>query len=267
MKNPVIGKFLGATMLVSVIHLNSFSQGPDTAALSEKPDTLKSGFQFGASALITNNGISLVPTFSLGDPAVIFNIYMGKRRFSFEPDLRFSLSAKPWSMLFWFRYKLVDEKKFRFIVGAHPALNFRTLPAVVNGDTIERIVTRRYVAGELSPNYLVRKNISIGIYYLYGRGIDKEAVRNTHFLTLNANISDIKLPLNLYMRFTPQLYYLLQNQADGLYVTSTVALARKRFPFSLLSIINKEINSNIVSEDFVWNICLVYAFSKIYVEK
>jgi hypothetical protein len=48
---------------------------------------------------------------------------------------------------------------------------------------------------------------------------------------------------------------------------STVALARKRFPFSLLSIINKEINSNIVSEDFVWNICLVYAFSKIYVEK
>jgi hypothetical protein len=234
---------------------------------SQKTDSTKREFQFGGSVLVTNNGISLIPTFSLGEPAAIFSIYMAKRRLSFEPEFRFSLEGKPWSMLFWWRYKLVEEQKFKFVVGAHPALNFRTVPAVVNGDTIERIVTRRYLAGELSPNYLVGKKISVGIYYLYSHGIDREAVRNTHFLTLNSNMSNIKLFGGLFMRFTPQVYYLKQDKDDGFYVTSTVALAHRKFPISTMAIFNKTIETNIPgSKDFVWNVSLIYSFNKKYVE-
>jgi aryl-alcohol dehydrogenase-like predicted oxidoreductase len=45
---------------------------------------------------VTNNGISLVQTFSLGKPAAIVTLSIGKGKLSFEPDLRFSLKEKPW---------------------------------------------------------------------------------------------------------------------------------------------------------------------------
>jgi len=236
----------------------SFSQGTDST---------KELFHFGGAAMVTNNGISLIPTFSLGEPAAIFGVFMGKRRLSFEPEFRFSLEGKPWTFLFWWRYKLVEANKFKFNIGVHPALNFRTVTTEVNGETKETIVTRRYVAGELSPNYFVTKNISLGIYYLYSHGIDREAVRNTHFLTFNTNLSNIRLFDAVFLRITPQVYYLKQNNENGFYVTSTLALTKVRFPLSIATTMNKTIRTEIIaSKDFVWNVTLIYSFNKFYAE-
>jgi len=237
-------------------------------SFSQNTDSTKQTFHFGGAALVTNNGISLIPTFSLGEPAAIFDVFMGKRRLSFEPEFRFSLEGKPWSFLFWWRYKLVEGNKFKFNIGVHPALNFRTVATEVNGESKETIITRRYLAGELSPNYVITKNISLGIYYLYSHGIDKEAVRNTHFLTFNTNLSHVSLFDGVFMRITPQVYYLKQNNEDGLYVTSTLALNKVRFPLSIATTINKTIETEIIaSKDFLWNVTLIYSFNKVYVEK
>ena len=43
---------------------------------------------FRGTASVTHNGISLVPSFSLGEPAAIFDVKMTKGKFSFEPDMR-----------------------------------------------------------------------------------------------------------------------------------------------------------------------------------
>ena len=94
---------------------------------------------FRGLASITHNGISLVPSFSLGDPALLFDLKFTKGRVSFEPDMRFALEGKPWSMLFWFRYKAIQNKKFSLRVGAHPALNFRTVSIIRDGETEEAL--------------------------------------------------------------------------------------------------------------------------------
>ncbi len=167
-------------------------------SFSKKMDSTKNTAHFSGSVSVTNNGISLIPTFSLGKPATIVNLSIGKGKASFEPELRFALEGKPWSFLFWWRYKLLKSHKFMINIGAHPALNFRTVTSPIDGNKI--IVTRRYLATELSPNYLLAKNISIGMYYLYSRGIDKDATRNTHFLTLNSNFSNIKLPKQFFLK-------------------------------------------------------------------
>lgn len=222
---------------------------------------------FRGSVTVTNNGISLVPTFSLGKPAAIFNLALGKGRLSFEPDMRFALEGKPWSFLFWWRFKLVQSKKIRLTLGAHPALNFKPSAIVVNGISKDLIIARRYLAGELSPNYLLSKNISIGIYYLYSRGLDPDAPRHTHFLTLNSNFSNIKLPNQFYFKLTPQVYYLKQDKLDGYYCTATMTLAKQHFPLSLAAIVNKTIQTEIVSKNFVWNLNVVYSFNKTYVKR
>ena len=63
----------------------------------------------------TNNGISLIPTFSLGKPALLFTLSLGKNKLSFEPDFNFSLEGKPWSMLFGFGTRWFKETTFQYI--------------------------------------------------------------------------------------------------------------------------------------------------------
>ena len=237
------------------------------SSFSQKSDSAKKITHFSGSVSVTNNGLSLVPTFSLGEPAALVNLSIGGKKFSFEPDMRFALEGKPWSFRFWARYKLLKTEKFAITLGSHPALNFKTFTSAVDGTEIT--VVRRFLAGELSPNYFFTKNISIGVYYVYAYGFDQGTPKNNHFVTINSNFSNIKLPFNFLMRITPQFYYLRQDERDGYYFSSEFHLARKNFPLSISSIINKEFESNIIgSEDFVWNISLIYSFNKKeYVEK
>jgi hypothetical protein len=236
-------------------------------SFAQKIDSAKSISYFSGAVSVTNNGISIVPSFSLNKPAVIFNLAMGKSKFSFEQDLRFSLAGKPWSFLFWGRYKLVDNDKFKMNTGAHLGLNFKTSVLPINGDSNEITVVRRYLAAELFPRYLLTKNISVGIYYLYSHGLDEGTIKNTNFLTLNSSFSNIRLFNQFFLYLTPQFYYLKLDKQDGVYFSASMTLAKKNFPLSVSGIINKTIQTDITgSKNFLWNVSLVYSFNKIYLK-
>lgn len=235
-------------------------------SFSQQTDSIKSISHFSGSVNATNNGISLVPNFSLGKPAVIVNLSAGKGRFSFDPDIRFSLSAKPWTMLFWVRYKNLPKGKFRLTTGAHLGLNFKTITLPINGDTAETNVVRRYLAAEFSPNYFVTKNISAGLYYLYSHGLDAGTVKNTHFVVLNTNFTNIKIANQIFARFTPQVYYLKQDVRHGFYFTSSISISKKNFPVSVSALINQRLSGDIAgSKNFLWSASLIYSFNRNYI--
>lgn len=234
---------------------------------SQQTDSVRKSLQLKGAVTVTNKGISFVPTFTLGKPAGIFNLSLGKRRFFVEPELRFSLKGKPWSSLFWVRYKLSPIDKFQMNIGTHLGLNYRNDSLMPNGTSPTGLVVRRYLAGELAPNYLVAKNVSVGAYYMYSRGIDKGTIKNTHFVTINSNISNIKLGTQVYARIVPQLYYLALDARDGLFITSSFNLYKRNFPLSFQSIINKSLDTDIAaSTKFLWNMSLIYSFNKKYKE-
>jgi hypothetical protein len=234
-------------------------------AFSQNTDSLKNIRYFGGAVSVTNNGISIVPSFSLGKPAVIFNMAMAKNRFSFEPDIRFSLTGKPWSFLFWGRYHIVSNERFKMNAGTHLGLNFKTADLSINGDSSETTVTRRYLAGELFPRYMLTQNISVGLYYLYSHGLDAGTIKNTNFVTINVNFANIKLSKQFFMRINPQVYYLKLDAQDGFYFTSSFTLAKKNFPLFVSSIINKQISSNITgSKNLLWNVSLNYSFNNTF---
>ena len=151
--------------------LEGFSQDDDHKFLDD----------FRGTVSVTHNGIALVPSFSLGEPALLVDLKFRKGKFSFEPDMRFALEGKPWSMLFWFRYQAVEKKRFTLRTGIHPALNFRTVSVIRDGMTENILEARRYLAGELVPNYKISNKVSIGMYYLHGRGFD-EGTKQVNFL-------------------------------------------------------------------------------------
>jgi len=235
---------------------------------AQEIDSVKSVYHFGGGFDLTNNGISLLPTFSLGKPAVTFDLSAGGKKLSFEPQFRFSLEGEPWAFIFWWRYKLLRTEKFRLNVGAHPAISFRPDSTIINGVAEEVLVSKRYLATEVSPSYMLSKNISVGMYYLYSHGFDPGVTKNVHFLTINSGFSNIKLVDQFYLGIYPQVYYLRMDENDGFYFTATLSLSRKNFPLSISSILNKVIQTDIAaSKDFVWNISLIYRFNREYVKR
>jgi hypothetical protein len=235
---------------------------------SQQIDSTKEVTSFMAAVNVTNNGISLLPNFSLGKPAAIFNMTIGKKRLSFEPEMRFALEgAKPWSFIFWWRYKIVKTNKFTFNVGAHPSFVFREKTLMIDGASHDVLTTQRYFASEFVPTYALTKNFNVCVYYLHSFGLNEDASKRTDFLALRGNISNISLSNQLFLKISPQLYYLNIEGIEGTYVTSTLTLSKKNCPLFISSIMSKAIKTEIAGKDFVWNISLHYAFNKNYISQ
>jgi hypothetical protein len=243
-------KNLMVLLLISLYIFNARAQEETESFLDD----------FRGTASVTNNGFSLVPSFSLGDPALLFDLKFTKRKLSFEPDMRFALEGKPWSFIFWLRYKAIENKRFSLRLGAHPALTFRTVNVFRDGQPEELLESRRYLAAEVTPTYKMSDKVGLGVYYLYGRGFD-EGVKNTHFMVLNSYFNNLYISEKWYFNISPQAYYLLSDDLKGIYIVGFVSLIKKDFPISVSAILNKAIDTEILPEDdFTWNISLVYSF-------
>lgn len=260
MKN--VCQILSLKIVVLFLFLYSFE-----FTYAQTIDNTKTEYHFSGSIGATNNGISVIPTFSLGKPAAIFNMSIGNQKISFEPEFRASLEGKPWNLILWWRYKFLNDDKFKFNVGAHPALSFKTVPDDVGGIQRDIIKVNRFLAGELSFSYFLSKNTSIGSYYLYSRGIEYGTTRNTNFLTLNSSFSNIKLSDAFALRFSPQVYYLKMDAKDGVFFSSTLTLTKKNSPISVSALVNKIIKTNINTKNFVWNATIAYSFNNKFVKK
>ncbi|HWB24359.1 MAG TPA: hypothetical protein VG738_02720 [Chitinophagaceae bacterium] len=244
-------KALPFFILLLTISIGCFSQAPDSTSKSS---------QLSGSASITNNGISLVPLFSLEKPAAVFDMSLSKSRVSFDPELAFSTSGRPWYFLLWLRYKIANTGKFRLTAGTHLGLNFKESVLKSGGDSVTAHTVERYIVGELVPNYFISKNTSVGVYYLISHGLDAGSAKAIQFFTVNANFTHVTLGDGYYMKANPQLYYLNIDGNDGFYCSGSLALAKDHFPLSISTLANKTIKTNIsAGKSFTWNVSLTYA--------
>lgn len=238
------------------------------AGWAEAPiDSTKKEIQFATTALITNNGVSVIPIFTLGKPAAIINFTVG-RKLTFEPEFRVSLEGKPWSFIYWFRYKLAKTSKFSWNVGAHPAIIFKTIPVTINGVNEEVLRAQRFLAAEMSQNYRFNKHVNLGFYYLVGAGSVENKTKPTNLLTLRGGYNNIELGNGFLAGLNSQLIYLFTNGEEGSYVNATFTLTHKTSPITLSYFYNQPINSAITGgKDPVWNVGATYAFNKLFTLK
>ena len=235
---------------------------------SQSIDSTPTPLHIDGSMGLTNNGISIIPTFSLNAPAAIFNFSVRKNRFSFDPDMRVTLDGRKGGMLFWFRYRFIKDKKFNLSAGIHPAYNFALRTITENGLSSEITQARRFIAYEIAPLFVVSKNFSFGPYLLRGMGLQKDGPISTYFLALNTNISNLRINEHVKVSWSPQFYYLFLDNQKGTYFANNIRLSHDKLPFSLSSVMNKEIKTNISgSRNFAWNVILSYSFAHQYNRK
>ena len=220
--------------------------------------------QFGGVITATNNGVSIIPSFTLGRPAMLFDLSLSGERFSFDPMLRFGMDGKPWSFVFWGRYKAIKDKPFTLTVGAHPAFIFQERIVKVNGQEKTMFVSQRFLAMEVAPMYKFSNRLSMGLYYLRGHGFNPIPPDNSNFIALNTVISGVPVGGGFTMRVNPQLFYLKVDDTSGTYITSNFTVTKPGFPIGFQGLVNQKIKSTIVGDDFIWNVGLLYIFSTAY---
>jgi len=251
---------IGTVITVVSAVLPSMGYGQDTTAIASlKKDTIV----FNGGITVTNKGISTIPSSTLGKAATIFNFSFRKDKLSFDPELRFDMEdVKPWSFIFWWRYRLIENEKWRLSVGVNPGLSFKNYNIIKNGETEKVLAVERVPTGDFAPTYLISDKVSTGLYYMYSYRLEG-TIRHTHFLAWRTNIS--KLMVNDFeFRFSPQLYYLRVDDRDGIYASSGVAVNKPKLPFTLSAQFNKKIDSDISGNDFIWNVSLTYNFGNRY---
>lgn len=226
------------------------------AALPAAPHVAVSGV-----LTVTNKGISMIPTFTLGRPAAMLEMSVKRERLSFDPQIRWGLDGKPWSFVFWGRYQVVRDRRFHLTVGAHPAIIFRRTSATIGGRTGEFLVARRYLAAEVSPSVTLSPRVNIGVYHLYSHALAFDAAQHTNFTALRATLSGIPLARGVHLRLDPQLYTLHIDTQHGVYANGTVTVTRDHVPLAVSLGGNTPLDLGVAGGTAsLWNVSLAYTF-------
>jgi hypothetical protein len=241
--------------------------GFSSVSLAQHNDSTQAKIStFGGAVTVQTKGISTIPNLTLGKPAIIFDMKVG-RKLTFEPQFRFALDGKPWAIVFWWRYNASFSKKFRMIVSTNYSFAYKTITDSSSGSSQEIIRTTRYVVAALAPTYQFNKYLAVGVYLFYNKGIEKYITQNTYMYSFRPSISNIPLIKNITARVGPEIYYLKMDKNDGVYINATLLISRKNFPLSISALINSPLKSDIPAEyDLLWNIGLIYSFNKQYKE-
>lgn len=222
-------------------------------------DSTISQTKFSGNIGYTNNGFSIIPTFSFNSSAITSQMSWKKQAFSIEPDIRLAPDGKKGSILLWFRYQLLNKGGFSLRTGVHPAVNWFPKNIVENNANSEIYQLRRFVAWELAPNYKINKHLNTGIYYLQGNGLQDDGPKTTHFVNLYLALSNISLNNQLNLSVTPAVYYLYLDKKEGTYFTATGTISHKKSPLSIQSTINQVMQTKITGgKDFLWNLAIIY---------
>lgn len=236
---------------------------------AQEQDSLKNpSYHFRGNISVTQNGMSLIPAFSLGKPAAIAELSLGGERLSFDPEIRFDLNGQPWSFIFWWRYQIVRPSRFRLHVGAHPSFIFRNTTVLsAKGQPVESMEGRRFFAGEIGPSYKISDQVRLGGVFLVGRSLGKVPMELNQFYAVNTTLNAFKPTHNWTIQARPMAFYLQMNDRRGVFLSSSFLIAHKHFPLALGSIVSRKTVSTIEVEDWIWNISLIYSFTGDFLRK
>lgn len=213
---------------------------------------------------VTDEGISTVPAISLGKPATIVQMSIGNK-LTFEPDLRFSLNAKPWQFIFWLKYKLIEAEDFQLKLGVNPSYNFFDIDNPEDTRDKTSTVIQKNTTFDLDVLYSYNDHLDFEFYYMYVYGFDAPVSglpTNIHYVNISSVFKELNLYSDFYLMVKPQLYFLQIDHDHGFYAATDINISKKRFPFSISSTFNKHIATEITGNpDPNWNISLVYSFS------
>jgi hypothetical protein len=222
----------------------------------EESDTTKSPIKLSGVISLNSNGIAPIPAFSLGQPALIAGFSMKKKRFSYDPQLSYTLNFKPWIIDNWLHYRLIDKPRFVLRTGVDASMFFseyKTPDVVWRG--------QRYGTLELMGLYKISQEFSLALMYWYDRGLDKGTIRG-HFFNMVIDRPDIGIGKKVLVSVNLQVFYInYTGKNDGLFLSPKLSSSVRNVPISVFFQAIQAVTSNINPfPGFRWNAGLAWPF-------
>jgi hypothetical protein len=222
---------------------------------SEPADSLKSKLKADCNFSLNSNGVSSIPAFSLGKPAVIASVSLTKNRFSYDPALAYGLDFKAWFIDSWLHYKVIDRPHFEF----RPGFNFSTFFSRYDGmgETIKQ--AQRYFTIEFTTIVKFTPTSTLTIGYWNDRGQDKGTLLG-HFFNLVGEKTDMQVGKNVLVGAALQLFYIdYKGHNDGIFFSPKVSASLRNVPVTIFFQPIEALESNISPyPGFRWNLGLAY---------
>ena len=256
--NNICLRLIFPLLLISISH---------TLSAQKNDSTITKISSFGGAVTIQSKGISTIPNLTLGKPAAVFDLKVG-RKLTFEPQFRFSLDGKPWAMVFWWKYYGSVGEKLTITYYTNYSFSYKTITTYSSTGTPQEIIrTTWYLVAAVQPNYQVNKYMGVGIYLFYNHGLESFITQNTIMLSFRPSFSNIPVTKNISAILNPEIYLLKMDDKNGTFLNARFSVTKKNFPLSVSGLINKSLKSNIPSDyDFLWNVGLSYTFNRNYIE-
>ena len=215
----------------------------------------KSKLKAGCNFSINTNGISSIPSFSLGAPAIIAAPTFTKGRFNYEPVLAYDMDIQPWFIDNWVRFKIVDRQKFEFRTGLNFSMYFSDYK--LPDETL--LQGQRYWAIELTSVYKPSASSFISGAYWHDMGKDKGTITG-HYLALMGERSEIAIGKSIMLAANLHLFYIdYDGNNDGLFISPKLTASSKKVPLAIFFHGIQAISSNISPyPGFSWNMGLSY---------
>jgi hypothetical protein len=224
---------------------------------SGKTDTIKPRLKAGADISIHSNGISSIPYFAFGEPAIISAVSLSRGRFSYDPKLAYGLNLKPWLVDNWLRYKFIKRSSFEFNAG----INFSTFYKDYRTPEEEILQAQKYLGIELGALYKISEKNSLAFIYWNDRGLESGTLSG-HFFDLIAERSDMNIGKHILLTVNFQLFYIdYDGRNDGLFISPKFISSIRNLPFAVFLQANQTLTTNIEPyPEFEYNFGLIYYF-------
>lgn len=227
-----------------------------TLAISkEKSDSIKHPLKVYGELTLNSNGIAPIPAFALGKPTISANITLKKNRFTYNPQLSYSLNLQPWIIDNWFHYKWIDKPKFEMRTGLDISMFFSEY--ITPDETVWR--GQRYIALELAGKYKLSRRSSFGLMFWYDKGLDPGTITG-YFINLVFDQSDIRIGKHVLLAINFQTFYIdYTDNNDGLFISPKISFSARNLPVFLFWQGIQPVTSNMSPyPEFQWNIGLGY---------
>lgn len=224
-------------------------------------DTTKVSTVFSGSIQLTNNGISLVPAFSLGDPALVAFFEAKRKRFSYCPQFSFDSEGKPWYMNQWLRYQVIDKRKISYRSSISYSFLYKPTEEIIDGNTVPIIKTDRNILFEqLLVKGLTSKTVLV-FAHLYGLSVEKGGIK-LNLVTLATSTKGISLSKKVAMDVSPSIFYLTYTgNNEGLFTTQNIGVRHQKYPVSLGFQATEPLwMKNLNVKSFNWALSAIYTF-------
>lgn len=227
------------------------------ASAIEKADSVRKKLIFSGNLSINSNGMAQIPSFSLGEPALIAAFTVQKKRFSYDPQIAYGLNFRPWTIDNWLHYRLIYRPKFELRAGGNFAMFFTEY------NTGEDIILQgqQYLTFEIAGVFKFTPKSSLSLMYWSDNGQDPGTIDGSFYNILYER-AGIEIGERILLSGNIQFYYIdYTGNNDGLFISPKIASSVKNIPLSVFFVGTQALKSNIEPfPGFKWNAGLAYVF-------